>query len=294
MEKVKVIKNKYGFYEVGKKPTSEELRKYYSDNYYQEAKGTYQVSYSKDELDFFYNKIEQKFKKIDELIDAKKNNKTLLDIGCGEGFTLNYFKKKQWKVCGIDFSDFGCKTNNPSCVDNLKIGDIFEEISKLLEKKEKYDVIIMQNLLEHVIDPEKLIVDIKKLLLPHSILVIVVPNDFSIMQNIALKKNKINNKFWIVYPDHLSYFNIEGLRKMLEANNYKTLSTMTDFPIDVFLLNDNSNYIIDKTKGKQAHKARVLFENMIHKISLDKVNKFYEALADIGLGRDITGFFRIK
>ncbi len=293
MININIVKNKYGFYEVGKKPSNEELKEYYSKKYYQNEKGAYQKNYDKDELIFFNNKIEQRFEKINDLISTQSNSKKMLDIGCGEGFTLNFFKKNGWDVLGVDFSDFGCKANNPDCLDNIIVGDIFDETSKLIANNNKFDVVIMQNLLEHVIDPEKLIIDLKSLLFSNSLLVITVPNDFSPIQKIALEKEKISETFWVVYPDHLSYFNKEGLKNLFEQNGYETMSFMTDFPIDIFLPNDNSNYIKDKTRGKQAHKARLLFENLIHNISINKVNNLYEAMANIEIGRDITGIFRL-
>ncbi|MCP4179651.1 MAG: class I SAM-dependent methyltransferase [bacterium] len=252
MNKPKVIETKYGYFELKKKPTSTELKNYYSKLYYQNQNAHYQKSYSECELEHFNSKISQTYYKICDLLPNSLNNASLLDIGCGEGFFLKFFKEKKWKISGIDFSNYGCKTHNIDCLENLIVGNVYDEIDNLINFKKKYDVIIAKNLLEHVINPEAFIIKIKKLLSSHSILVVEVPNDFSPIQSTAINNGKITEEFWIGYPDHISYFNRKGLKKLLETNGYETCSMQTDFPIDLFLLNDSSNYIKNKAVGKHA------------------------------------------
>ena len=55
-----VKKNKYGYYELTNKPSEDELEEYYQKKYYQEEKGSYQSGYSKEEIRYILNKIEQK------------------------------------------------------------------------------------------------------------------------------------------------------------------------------------------------------------------------------------------
>lgn len=187
--KIKINK-KHGYYEVTPKPSEKELKEYYENKYYQEEKATYVKHYEDAELSYFYNKIDQKFHVINKLLSSG-NNKSLLDVGCGEGFTLNYYKQKFWNVTGIDFSDFGLKTNNPDLLSNLKQGNIFKEIIKLVNLKIKYDVVWLDNVLEHVIDPEDLIQQCYKLTKNGGALVIEVPNDYSDFQKELLETKKI-------------------------------------------------------------------------------------------------------
>jgi hypothetical protein len=46
--------------------------------------------------------------------------------------------------------------------------------------------------------------------------------------------------------------------------------------------------------GKGCHQVRVVIENLLHDISPEKTNEFYQALANLGLGRNIIGFFTHK
>jgi 2-polyprenyl-3-methyl-5-hydroxy-6-metoxy-1,4-benzoquinol methylase len=289
--------NKYGYYEIADKPGAGELAKFYREKYYQENKGPYQSSYTEKELTLIQNKIEQKYLVIKELPGFKdiQNDKIrLLDVGCGEGWALKFFKEKNWEVSGLEFSDFGCKTFNSDCLDHLLLGDIYDNIDLLINKNEKYNVIWLTNTLEHVLDPETLLLKLRKLLNKKGILVVQIPNDFSGIQTHLLENGFIDRAFWIAIPDHISYFGKDSLINLMNETGWKKEKIQADYPIDFNLFNDRTNYIMDKTVGKSVHHSRVEIENFLHKTDPDKTNQFYEILGEMGLGRQIIGFFSGK
>ncbi|MGQ0829623.1 MAG: class I SAM-dependent methyltransferase [Bacteroidota bacterium] len=287
-----VVLNKYKFYEIAKKPTRVNLEKYYAEKYYQTNKGSYEISYSEEELLYFKNKNEQKYWVIKTLINSNNAQPSLLDIGCGEGFTLKYFKEKNWNIRGIDYSDFGCKKFNADCLPYLLIGDIHQQMLPLINSNSRFDVIWLDNVLEHVLDPLHLLKECKKLLKETGVLVIEVPNDFSVLQQFLKNKKYINSDFWVVIPDHISYFNHEGLSAIAAEARFKNSFTMGDYPIDFNLVNPDTNYNQDKTKGKNAHQSRIEIDNLMHSISVEKTVNYYKALADLGLGRQIITFLK--
>ena len=67
---------------------------------------------------------------------------------------------------------------------------------------------------------------------------------------------------------------------------------MSDFPIDFNLVNPDTNYNKDKTKGKNTHRSRVELDNLMHSISIEKTIQYFKALADLGLGRQIISFLK--
>lgn len=292
MKEIEVIKNKLGYWEVKSKPSEEELENYYSKLYFQTNEGSYETHYSADELTHFTNENEIKFQVINKALDRlPSNQKRLLDIGCGEGFTLDYFKQRNWNVLGLDYSIYGAETQNPSVIPNIIQGNIYQSISQLKKEEQKFEVITLLNVLEHVIDPIQLLNDIHELLVQNGVLVIVVPNDFSQLQNKLLEDDKISRKFWLRYPDHLSYFNRQSLENIAETNGFRTFKCLADFPIDYFLANPDSNYIEDGTKGKNCHNARIWLTNLQCKISIEKTIDLFEAFSNLGLGRQISGYF---
>jgi 2-polyprenyl-3-methyl-5-hydroxy-6-metoxy-1,4-benzoquinol methylase len=285
-----VIKNKYGYYELKNKPSVLELKSYYSEKYFQENKAIYNSSYTKEEIKYFFNKIEQKYYLLKDIFKKIKKPE-ILDIGCGEGFALKYFKKKNWNVTGLDYSIFGCKKHNPDVKDYIMVGDIFDNLDNIKTKKKKYDVIWMDNVLEHILNPLQLLKTCYAVSRNNSVMLIEVPNDFSNLQKLSMERKYINDEFWVVSPDHISYFNRKGLINLCKKAGWKKLKVISDYPIEVNLLNDDCNYIKDVSKGKKSHFQRVAFENLLHETSVEKTNKLYEALADLGVGRALIGVF---
>ncbi len=286
-----VAMNEFGFMEIEAKPSVEELKAYYAERYYQHDKGAHSHRYGDEEIAFINNKIAQKHRVISQL-GLSKARPRLLDVGAGEGWALSYFQAQGWACRGLDFSSHGCESHNPQVLDLLRAGDLFENIDRLIEEGEGFDVIWLDNVLEHVLDPLALVRALGRITLDGGVLVIEVPNDFSLLQRYARDSGLIDREFWVAVPDHLSYFNREGLVNLCAAGGWCVQRVLADFPIDFFLLNDESNYVADGNKGKACHRARVRLDNLFHSIGVDETNALYEKLADMGLGRQIVGFFK--
>lgn len=274
-----------GYWRIHTPPTPAELAAYYAQRYYQEARGSYEHSYGADELKHIRGKIALRWSLA---TDGQTGSGRLLDVGCGEGFVLAHGASTGWSVRGIDFSDAGLRGQNPQFMPSLVTGDLFACLDTEIAQGMKYDVVWLQNVLEHVIDPVALLRQLKTLTRPGSRLVVTVPNDFSRLQHTALATGRIERSFWIAPPDHLSYFCADSLRRVANRTGWTCRNLLADFPVDWFLFNAQANYIADPTKGKSAHHARIALENMILDEDRAKVVAFFESLAALGMGRDLT------
>ena len=153
------------------------------------------------------------------------------------------------------------------------------------------EFIFLDNVLEHVLNPFELLENLNKIISDDGVLVVDVPNDFSLFQKYLAGNNYIDRDFWICPPDHLSYFNKDGLINLAKDTGWKINKVISDYPIELDLLSLNSNYVNNPSVGKASHRKRIEFENFIHSVSVEKTNQFYESLIDLGLGRNIIGFF---
>jgi len=280
-------KNNVGYYEIIDKPTLAELSTYYEKKYYQEARGSYELNYSQQELDYFNARLSRIHYLIDQHQSAEAK-RSFLDVGCGEGFALAYFANKNFQVRGLDFSSAGIRKQNPAFIECVETGNLFDLLEKKFLHSQKYDVILLQNVLEHVVDPLALLQLVKQLLEPSALVIITVPNDFSLTQKYLLAKGCIDYEFWVCPPDHLSYFDYESLQSILIHSGYIVRDLISDFPIDWYLFHPGSNYIKNSSNGKPAHSSRVMIENMLHSNDISKVVSFYRSLAQLGAGRDLT------
>lgn len=275
-----------GYWRVKEPPTPAELAAFYAQRYYQEARGSYEHSYAEDELAHIRGKIALRW----SLAAAGRGAQpgSLLDVGCGEGFVLSHGASLGWAVRGMDFSDAGIQGKNPDLIGSLVTGDLFASLEDEITQGARYDVVWLQNVLEHVIDPVTLMRQLKTLTAPGGRLVVTVPNDFSRLQHTALTTGRIDRTFWVALPDHLSYFSADSLRRIASRTGWTCRNLLADFPVDWFLFNPQSNYIADPTKGKSAHHARIALENMLMDDDPSKVTAFFENLAELGMGRDLT------
>lgn len=291
-----IAKNKYGFHEVVSKPSEAELKDYYANKYYQQSIQMHQHEYSDDDLLWKRKKLEQKAYLAEQYRGIPLGNgvKKFLDVGAGEGFAMRYFSQSGWDVSGLDYSSYGCSVHNPAMLEQLLIGDIGDSIDSLVGEGARFDLILLDNILEHVLDPLAVLQKMHHLLADKGVLIIEVPNDFSSLQLELLRLECIDKPFWVVKPDHLSYFNAEGLRALCDEAGYARFKLICDYPIDLALFNENTNYVMHPDVGKPVHKARMQVENLIQDISIDKAVKLYESFAELGLGRNLIGFFHKK
>lgn len=274
-------------------PSTEELKIYYAENYYQNPKSTtYQKEYSSLDLDYKFLKSKALIYAINAFKKLKGN--AFLDIGAGEGFLLNEAKTMGSIVTGLDFSDFGVNKFFPHLMPDHIKGDVFDSLSMLINLGKKYSVCASTNVLEHVLNPDLFLEKIKKLLEPDGVIAITVPNDYSDIQLLAKKEGYIDNEFWFVPPDHLNYFNTNSLVNFLSSKKFEIIDAFSDFPIDLFLLHSGSNYIADKKNGFEANRARMQHDVLLaEKYGLNGYLDYYRAMFKIGLGRDITVIARM-
>ena len=291
--------NEYGFYEVRCKPTPTELSEYYAQRYYQEGLTTYQAIYPPEELEHIDGKLRLKYWILEQLRNlgpsatAAGRKPAFLDIGCGEGWALAFFDKQGWDVLGIDYSSFSVERFQPALRDRLRIGDLYEQLTKLQADGRQFETLWLDNVLEHVPDPAELLRRCRALTQPGGTLVVEVPNDFSALQNHLLEAGHIDRPFWVVLPDHLSYFNQPGLRNLAQATGWRISKTIADQPIDLNLLNPSTNYVLNRTNGPAAHRARMEQDNLLLRtVPLAAVAAYYEGMAGVGLGRNIVAFLQ--
>lgn len=287
-----LIKTKWGFYQYDPKPSDEELHNYYANKYYQEGRGSYSVSYTDEEIAYFKLKAWLVYRKISQLADIEKGK--LIDIGCGEGWVMGEFNRQGISVLGLDFSRHGVEKINPDLLPFFEQGNIYELLEEKVRIKLKFDFLILANVIEHVRDPVQLLQKIRKIMHSNSILVIVAPNDFSPLHDLLLREKKITRKFWLCYPEHLSYFNKEGMSNLLLDLGFKIRAVVADNPVDLNLLNDNSNYIEEPEKGKNIHLFRIRTDNFLGSRNPDKLLQIYEILGSMGVGRDLNYYCSIE
>lgn len=90
-------------------------------------------------------------------IIEKNKGKSVLDVGCHRGLASIFLAMEGFKVTGIDISPVSIRSGRKLCkkynIDYRFVESSFEEF----KKKRKFDYVIAMELIEHVLDPNKLL-----------------------------------------------------------------------------------------------------------------------------------------
>ena len=146
-------------------------------------------------------------------IDHKKTK--ILEIGCGAGGILKYYQDKGFYVKGLDY-------------DNSQLNYGISKSLNLINNNyynstEKFDLIILSHVLEHMSEPEKEIDKIKQYLSKDGIVYIEVPSIHSI-KNLNYNYN-IRNFFHIA---HFLHFSKMTFINFMKINNLKIIKINDD------------------------------------------------------------------
>lgn len=281
--KYKLVRDdSHKFFSVSPMPSEFELEQFYENQYYQNQNGNYRHKYSLEELKY----LEEDSEIIESFVNILLSNekrRSVLDVGCGEGFQSAYFLRKDWEVKCIDYSEYGLSHQNPQLMSHFTQGDIQNLVKS---DTESYSVILLKNVLEHVIDPKVLLKNLSNLMDDESLLFIEVPNDHSDFQ-LMIGSKDYRGEPWFCPPQHLHYFQFKSLISMLKDLGFEIISSQAGYPVETFLLVEETNYYKNPEIGKKVHKARVVLSNHLRSADLESYINFRESMAALGFGRDI-------
>jgi 2-polyprenyl-3-methyl-5-hydroxy-6-metoxy-1,4-benzoquinol methylase len=286
-----VISDSLGYKRLHPRPSAVDLLSYYADKYFQDLKGSYSNSYS--ELDKRGMSMEFALRSY-QVSQARQAApvQSFLDIGCGEGWELDSWASQGARVLGLDASEYGIRKQNPSYLDRLIVAPVEDSLEKLRHQGELFDLIYLGNTLEHFSDPSEIVRQLLPLLNKEGVVQIRVPNDYSVLQRNLVETDRTPENFWVVVPDHVSYFDHKTLSSYCESHGLYQVGSFASFPFDWFAANSNSNYVKSSEKGKEAYEASVFIQDLIFESnSIENCYGFYSSLARIGHGRDITSIF---
>ncbi|MDX1463207.1 MAG: class I SAM-dependent methyltransferase, partial [Marinirhabdus sp.] len=184
------------------KPSDSELSKYYESDAY-----ISHTDQKKGILSFLYQMVKSYAlgRKVQLANKLNGGTGTLLDIGAGTGDFLVAAKNKGWTVAGVEVNDAARSKASEKGID---LHHVVTEIGN-----EKFDVITMWHVLEHIPNLEETIQSLHQLLKSNGRLIIAVPNFRS-------HDAKYYGKFWAAYdpPRHLWHFSRTAMTKLFATS----------------------------------------------------------------------------
>jgi len=188
-------------------PIDSKIKKYLQ-NYYQDS-SLEQHSKAQD------LKTSLKLERIEEIIKFNKTD-IILDIGCSRGYLLKQISNRIRKGVGVDISkevvELAKKENKKG---NIQFFSYDGNDLSLLQNK--FDKILLIDVLEHVFEPDKMLENIFNLLNDNGQLVIEVPFTGFLSELITKP----------YHEGHLRYFDPGYLKQYLEKFKFKVMRIET-------------------------------------------------------------------
>lgn len=136
----------------------------------------------------------------------------LLEVGCGAGGRLRVFASMGWHVTGQDVDAAAAAEAARNSGVEVHVGPV----AQLLERGRRFDVIVMNHVIEHVLRPVDFLRMCRQLLRPSGELICVTPNAHS-WGHEAFGRNWMS----LDPPRHITLFTVDALRKAAQKAGFE-------------------------------------------------------------------------
>lgn len=182
------------------------LSKQETEKYYNEYDYKYLIKYEEQAI-FRARNILAKLKKYGIMGN-------ILDIGSGCGFFLKTAREYNWNTLGIELSAGACDYS----ISKYGLKVLNSDVRDANLKKNFFDVISLQHILEHLPEPNSVLFELKDKLKDDGILIIVVPNTSSFMSKYAG-----SNWLCLAEKTHLFHYNKTALKEVLLKSGFRAI-----------------------------------------------------------------------
>lgn len=193
---------KCGLVFINPRPNKKELLKYYKDGYWSSETN------ADKEHEYLYKFVENlKLGKV-------------LDIGAGTGLFLSGLKKRGWDTDGTEPSANARAFAKNKFGISLKKQDFLE----IKYSKEQYDLVVLNNVLEHLPKPKETLKKVNKILKKNGHLLLAIPNIEGLGASLF-------GKYWygVDVPRHLFQFSPKTIKRLLDESGFNVLKTSQNY-----------------------------------------------------------------
>ena len=147
---------------------------------------------------------------VSPLLNAKRPQ--ICEIGCGNGNNLAKFQKSGYAVFGVE-PDPTAREMAQKVTPHIFAGTA-EELPKTIVER-KYDIVLMSHVLEHCLDINIVMSNVKEMLKDDGVYIVEIPN----CNSLGFKTYR-GEWLWSDIPRHLNFFTHSSLDKILRKHNF--------------------------------------------------------------------------
>lgn len=235
----RMLKNRFQFYDceecytiyMSPRPTPEILKHFYSKS--QNYKFWAEIMFPRTEAKRKYI-FESRVVLVEKLLKQYNPKAScLLEVGPGYGTFCRLLKDRIpfLKIEAVEPSSSLAKICKDSGINVTQ--DSVEEFS--LKSKNKFDVIVCFEVIEHISNPLKTLQSFHKLLNKNGIILFSCPNGLGFDIKILQEKSET------IDHEHLNLFNPKAIHKLLERAHFQEVETLTPGELDVSIVKREFN-----------------------------------------------------
>ena len=164
--------------------------------------------------------------------------KKILDVGCGEGRFLSILKEfgsSDWELVGMDL--------DRKAVERCRQRGFRAEVSRIEDFRpaDRFDVVIMFQLIEHVEDPRVIAKQVHSILNPGGFFIVETPNPA------GLDYQWFKKSYWGHYhfPRHWNLFSTDHLEKIFTQSGFRVVEAKPILSPASWVISLH-NYFLDK------------------------------------------------
>ncbi|MBM3461505.1 MAG: class I SAM-dependent methyltransferase [Armatimonadetes bacterium] len=176
-------------------PSAAEVNAWYDEGYFTgdpERRGY--LNYLEDR-ETLVATFDLKLQRLEDLLGPSQKPRRILDVGTATGFFLEAAERRGWVGCGTEVSEYAWKQAVQRGL-SVVHGDSLEPF-----RGQKFDVVTLWDVLEHLRDPRGYLTRAQELLSDDGILAFSTGDVANIWSRLQGKRNRIYNP-----PQHLYYF----------------------------------------------------------------------------------------
>lgn len=194
-------------------PGSDEQTTLYSEQYFHSAEGLDQgyaeyVSQADNHRATFRDRL--------RLLPAPSGEARLLDVGAAAGFFVEQATAAGWRAEGIELSRWA--TEYAANVVGVPVREGTLRDAAFADRS--FDAVTMWEVIEHLPDPRAELAEVRRILRPGGMLHFSTPDAGSMVA-------KLSGRRWLGWrkiPEHLFYFDLASLRRLLSDEGFEIVS----------------------------------------------------------------------
>ncbi len=231
---------------------------------------------------------------------------SLLDVGCGFGYWMRYGLLQGLDVAGVDPSAYAiqesCAVLGEACgtpvsaeAAVLKIsGELGPHTWRVAQTSivnapirksfEPYRMVSALWVMEHLLNPEQFLMNVRAQLCAGGVFLAAVPSDFNALQLKVVDEGLSARPYWWIDPTHLNYWTPATFAGLLGRHGFRVAALTTMYPMERFVVG-GIDYPANPQLGPALHADVRDFDRLTKSRAWRK--GFYQRLALSGQGREI-------